>query len=163
LAWAPDGSAVTERIAVATVGAGLLALSHAAATWPPTATLALFGGGALVAFVAEAVAVRAGLLAHHVGPQLTGVPVYVLFGWTGVVYAAFRVALLVTAGWPAVALAAALATTGNALTDHRGVAAGYWTYTDALPGPRWRGVPWWNAAGWAVVSAATAALALPAL
>ena len=149
--------------AASTVTLGLLALVHAFWTWPLGATLALFGGGALVAFVAEAVVVNIGLLEHHVGPKLVGVPLYVLFGWTSVVYACFRVALLGAGGWAAVALAALLATVLDAFADPRGVADGRWTYTDDLPGPRHRGVPWWNYAGWLAVSATTAALALPHL
>ncbi|WP_232688317.1 carotenoid biosynthesis protein [Halobacterium zhouii] len=146
--------------AVSVVTLGLLSLAHALWTWPRQATLALFGGGALVAFVAEAVVVQLGWLDHHVGPKLLGVPLYVLFGWTGVVYVSFRVALLVTPGWAAVALAAVLATALDVLSDPRGVAEGHWTYTDDLPGPRHRDVPWWNYAGWLAVSASTAALAL---
>lgn len=149
--------------AASTVAIGVLALGHAAVTWPTRATLALFGGGALVAFAAEAVVIERGWLEHHVGPQVAGVPLYVLFGWTGVVYAAFRVALLATDGWPAVLLAALLATGYDLLTDYRGVADGHWTYIDDLPGPRHRGVPWWNYAGWFAISTVTAAFALPFL
>lgn len=144
-----------------TVLLGTVAVAHAAVTWPTTAVLAFFGGGALVAFAAEVLAVRAGWLAHHVGPQVLGVPLYALAGWTGTVYVAFRLALLATDGPTAVLLAGALATAYDALTDHRGVAAGLWSYTDDLPGPRPRGVPWWNFLGWFVVGTATAALALP--
>jgi uncharacterized membrane protein len=152
-----------SRFAWTTVALGAVALAHATVTWPPRATLALFAGGALVAFAAEAVAVARGWLVHHVGPAVAGVPLYVLFGWTGTAYVALRVALLALDGWPAVALAAALATAYDVLTDHRGVEAGFWTYADALPGPRWRGVPWWNFAGWFVVAGVTGALAVPFL
>lgn len=153
-----------DRLFVAsTVAIGVVALAHAALTWPGRATLAFFGGGALVAFVAEVVVVALGWLDHHVGPKVAGVPLYVLFGWTGVVYAAFRVALLATDGWPAVVAAAVLATAYDVLTDHRGVADGHWTYTDDLPGPRYRGVPWWNFAGWFAISCITAAFAAPFL
>lgn len=145
---------------VATVSVGFASLVHAAFTWPAAATVALFGGGAVVAFVAEAVAVGQGALDHHVSPKLAGVPVYVLGGWTGAVYVAFRLALLEADGLTAVVAAAGLATTFDLLTDHKGVEAGYWTYTDDLPGPRFRGVPWWNYLGWFVVSSITAALAL---
>jgi uncharacterized membrane protein len=149
--------------AARTAALGVGALAHAALTWPPGATLAFFGGGALVAFVAEVLDVDLEWLEHHVGPKLAGVPVYVLFGWTGTVYVAFRIALLVVDGPAAVAAGAALATAVDALVDPRGVADGHWTYTDDVPGPRYRGVPWWNAAGWAAISATTAALALPFL
>jgi uncharacterized membrane protein len=152
-----------RRFAVTSVALGAVALGHAALTWPPRATVALFAGGAGVAFVAEAVAIRRGWLDHHVGPQVLGVPVHVLFGWTAVVYAAFRVALLAVDGLAAVALAAALATAYDVLTDHRGVEEGIWSYTGGPPGPRFRGVPWWNFVGWAAISSATAALATPFL
>jgi uncharacterized membrane protein len=142
---------------------GLGTLAHALWTWPRAAVLALFGGGAIVAFVAEVVVVRLGWLDHRLGRQVLGVPLYVLAGWTGTVYVAFRLALLVTAGWPAVGLAAAVAMLADLPLDPRGVAEGYWRYTDSLPGPRYAGVPWWNAAGWFLVSAATATLALPFL
>ncbi|MFB6121701.1 MAG: carotenoid biosynthesis protein [Halobacteriaceae archaeon] len=151
-----------HRVVGTTLVFGLAALAHAALTWPLAATLALFGGGAAVAFVAELGAVQRGWLVHHVGPKVAGVPLYALLGWTSTVYGALRVALLVTDGWAAVAGASALATTADALTDHRGVAAGWWTYTDALPGPDVLGVPWWNAVGWAVVSGLTAGLAVAA-
>ena len=155
----PDG-----RVYVAsTVAVGLVAMAHAALTWPLRAVVALFAGGATVAFVAEAVVIRLGWLEHHVGPRVLGVPPYALFGWTGVVYVAFRVALLVANGRTAVVAGAALAAGYDALNDHRGVEAGLWTYTDDLPGPRRRGVPWWNVAGWLVVGGAMAALSLPFL
>ena len=151
----------SRSFAAITVALGVVTLVHAVLTWPPAATLALFGGGALVAFVAEALAVNLGWLEHHVGPKLLGVPLYLLFGWTGVVYLAFRAALLVADGWVAVGVAASLATAYDALTDHRGIEEGHWTYTDDLPGPRFRGVPWWNFVGWLVVSGITAAIAIP--
>lgn len=152
-----------RQFAAITVGLGIVALAHALVTWPLAATLALFGGGAVVAFVAEAVVINLGWLDHHVGPKLAGVPLYVLFGWTGAIYVAFRVALFAVDGWPAVLLAALLATSYDVLTDHQGVANGHWTYVDDLPGPRYRGVPWWNFAGWFVISSLTAALAVPFL
>ena len=153
-----------RRIFAGTVVAiGSVAFAHAAVTWPPYATIAFFGGGAILAFVAEAVVINRGWLEHHIGPKLLGVPLYVLFGWTGTVYIAFRVALLVTDGWIAVLIAGVLATSYDILIDHRGVADGHWTYTDDLPGPRHRGVPWWNFAGWLGISCLTAAFAVPFL
>lgn len=152
-----------RAFAASVVAGGLSVLVHAALTWPANAVLAFFGGGAVVAFVAEAVVINLDLLEHHVGPKFLGVPLYVLFGWTTVVYVAFRVALLVVTGWQAVAVAAVLATGYDVLLDHRGVQEGGWSYTDDLPGPRHRGVPWWNYLGWFVVSSVTAALALPFL
>jgi hypothetical protein len=153
----------SRTFAATTVALGVVALTHAAVTWPLAATVAFFGGGAVVAFVAEAAVINFDWLEHHIGPKVVGVPVYLLFGWTGAVYVAFRVALLVTDGWRAVAVASLLATSYDLLTDHRGVEDGHWTYTDDLPGPRYRGVPWWNYVGWVVVSGLTAALAVPFL
>lgn len=161
LTWDP----VTGRPVVAT-GSILLwaaALGHALVTWPGTATVAFFGGGSMVAFIAEAAVINRGWLAHHVEPQIRGVPIYVLAGWPGIVYVAYRLALLATGGLPAVALGAGLATGHDLVTDHLGVERGHWTYTDDLPGPRYRGVPWWNYLGWAVISAVTASLAVPFL
>ena len=153
----------SRGFATITVAVGLGALAHPVLTWPGRATIALFAGGALVAFVAEAVVITIDWLEHHIGPKVAGVPLYVLFGWTGAVYIAFQTALLVTDGWTAVVAAGVLATTYDGLTDHRGVAEGYWTYTDDLPGPRHRGVPWWNFAGWFAVSTITAGFAVPFL
>lgn len=153
----------TRAFVGTTVGVGLIALVHALLTWPIAATAALFGGGAAVAFVAEVVAVNGGWLTHHRKPQLLGVPLYVLPGWTGTIYVAFRLASLVLAGWPAVLGAAVLATASDVVLDPGGVARGHWSYDTSTPGPRYRGVPWWNFAGWLLVSAVTAALAVPFL
>lgn len=144
--------------AASAAGLGVVAFVHALLTWPLDAVVAFFVGGAAVAFAAEAVAVHAGLLEHHVQRTVLGVPAYVPLAWVGVVYVWFRIALLATDGWPAVALAAALATGYDALVDNRGVADGRWTYTDDLPGPRHGAVPWWNYAGWLAISAVTAGL-----
>ena len=152
-----------STFALTTVAVGVVALVHATVTWPSGATLAFFLGGALAAFVAEAAVVNAGWLDHHIGPKAVGVPFYLLFGWTGTIYVAFRLGLLATDGWAAVGVATALATTYDVLTDHRGVEDGHWTYSDDVPGPRHRDVPWWNYAGWVGISALTASLALPFL
>lgn len=152
-----------QRFAAITTLLGVVTLAHATVTWPVAATVAFFGGGALVAFGAEAAVIALGWLDHHVGPKLAGVPLYVLFGWTAAIYVVFRIALLVTEGWVAVVLAGILATSYDILTDHQGVENGFWTYTDDLPGPRFREVPWWNFAGWLAISWVTAAFAVPFL
>lgn len=152
------------RIFVLTsVGLGVAGIAHALLTWPLAGVIAFFGGGAVVAFLAEAIAINMGWLEHHIGPTVLGVPLYVLFAWTGVVYLIFRLTLLVTGGMEAVGLTAVIATGYDILTDHQGVTQGHWTYTDDLPGPRYRGVPWWNYAGWLFISAVTPWLALPFL
>ena len=150
----------SRTFAATTVGLGAIAFVHAFLTWPLDQTLVLFGVGALVAFLAEAVVIHRGWLDHHVGPRALGVPLYVLAGWTAVIYVAVRLALLVADGWLAVAIAATLATSYDVLADNYGVEAGHWTYTDDLPGPRHGEVPWWNYAGWFAISAITAAVTL---
>lgn len=152
-----------RRFAGLTVVLGLGTVLHGVLTWPTRATIALFGVGAVIAFVAEAVVIHLGWLEHHIGPQLLGVPLYLLAGWPAVIYLAFRLAHLTAMGLPAVLLTAVLATTYDLFTDHQGVESGHWTYTDDLPGPRLRGVPWWNFGGWLLISALTAAAALPFL
>jgi hypothetical protein len=155
---------VSKRVfAATTIAVGSGSLVHAVVTWPLPATLSLFGGGVIVAFLAEAVAVNLGWLEHNIGPKAVGVPLYLLFGWPGTIYVAFRVALLLTDGWGAVVVAAVLATTYDVFTDHMGVEEGHWTYTDDLPGPRYRTVPWWNYVGWFLISCLTAAFAVPSL
>lgn len=142
---------------------GLVALGHAILTWPTSALLVLFGGGALLAFAGEAIVIHFGLLEHHIGPKLLGVPLYVLFGWTGVLYVCFRIALLITTGWVTVVLTALLATGFDIRTDPAGVADGRWTYTDNIPGPRHNGVPWWNYTGWFLICTSIATLTAPYL
>jgi len=155
---------VSKRVfAATTIAVGGVTFAHAVVTWPLTATLALFGGGALVAFIAEAVAINLGWLAHNIGPKAVGVPLYLLVGWPGTIYVAVRIALLIADGWAAVAVAAILATTYDLVTDHVGVEDGHWTYTDDLPGPRYRNVPWWNYVGWLLISCLTAGFAVPFL
>jgi hypothetical protein len=149
--------------AATTAVLGLAALSHALLTWPLEATIALFAGGAVLAFVGEVVVVSLGWLEHHLGPKLAGVPLYVLPGWTAVIYVVVRVGLLVSDGWVVVLIAASLATSYDVLVDNRGVEEGHWTYAGGPPGPRHRNVPWWNYAGWFVVSGTTAAVTLPFL
>ncbi|MFB6111323.1 MAG: carotenoid biosynthesis protein, partial [Halobacteriaceae archaeon] len=83
--------------------------------------------------------------------------------WPAVIYPLFRIGLWLAGGIAAVLIAAGLATVWDLLTDHHGVAAGQWSYTDSIPGPRFRGVPWWNYAGWALIASVTAGLTLPAL
>lgn len=145
------------------IALGVIGLVHAALTWPTEATIAVFGGGVLIAFLGEVIAIQLGWLEHHVGPQLLGVPLFVLPAWTGVVYIAFRVALLSTTGVIAVILAAGMATAYDILTDQQGVELGHWTYTDVGPGPRHGEVPVWNYVGWFLISSLTASLALPFL
>jgi hypothetical protein len=152
-----------RQFAATTAVLGLAALAHALLTWSSEATVALFAGGALLAFLGEVIVVTLGWLEHHVGPKLAGVPLYVLPGWTAAIYVSVRIALLATDGWAVVPVAAGLATAYDVLADNRGVADGHWTYEDGPPGPWHRNVPWWNYAGWFVVSGATAALTVPFL
>lgn len=148
----------TRRFQLTNLVLAGLALGHASLTWPWRATVALFVGGALLAFVAELVVVRGGLLEHAIEPQVFGVPVSVVLVWPAVVYVALRVALLVTnPGLAAAGLAALMATAFDVLTDPSGVAEGVWTYPDhRLSALRFYDVPWWNFAGWLVIVFASA-------
>lgn len=146
-----------------TVILGGVAAIHAGITWPATATLAFLALTVGLSFAAERVAVRAGLLVHRTGPRLAGVPVAALAGWTAAVYVWYRVALLAVGVDPAApVLAAALATASDAVADPHGVASGLWDYPDpGLPGPRFRGVPWWNFAGWFLLTLVVTAAVQP--
>lgn len=137
----------------------IVTLGHALLTWSLSATAALFAGGLLVAVAVEAPAVQVSLFTHHLRPQIVGIPVSVLLAWPAVVYLAVRTASLVVTGTLAVAATAAvLGTLADAALEPRAVAEGAWTYSEKLPGPRVRGVPWWNAAGWLGVVFVTALL-----
>ena len=151
----PKRQFVTSTLLLAAV-----ALAHALLTWPLRSTLVLFVGGAAIAFVAEAPVIRLGLLRHHVGPQVAGVPLVVLAAWPATVYVFFRAAaLVVPPGVEAAALSAVAATAFDVFQDPGGVQRGLWSYpASRLSEPRWRGVPWWNFAGWLVVVFATAML-----
>lgn len=135
-----------------------VALGHAALTWPPERTVALFVGGAAIAFGAELVGVRAGLLEHSLRPRVGGVPVTVVLVWPAVVYVCYRLALLVVpGGLPAAALAATVGAVSDLLTDPNGVREGIWRYPEhPLSEPRLWGVPWWNFAAWFVLVFVTA-------
>jgi len=135
-------------------------LAHAAWTWPVRDALALFAGGVAVAFVLEVLGVRSGLLRHALRPRVASVPVSVLLAWPSVVYAAYRLALLVApAGTGSAALAALLATGFDLLADPVGVREGLWVYPDTpVSVPRFRGVPWWNFVAWLAVVFVTARL-----
>ena len=141
-------------------GVAALALVHAVGTWTPRRTAALFVGGAAIAFVAEAVVVRLGVLRHHTGPRLAGVPVAVVLAWPATVYVFYRAAsLVVPPGVPAAGLAAVAATAVDVVADPVGVEAGHWSYPEAaVSRPRLRGVPWWNVVGWLAIVFATAML-----
>lgn len=149
---AGTGGPQRRRFAIVTAGLGIVALGHAVLTWPIPIVLAFFLGGLVVVFLAEFIAIRGGWVIHHIGPRLVGVPLYVLPGWLGTVYVAYRIALLAVGPWSAVPLAAALATGYDVLVDHRGVATGFWSYPEGTPGPRVQGVPLWNYLGWLAIS-----------
>jgi putative membrane protein len=148
------------RYEVGNVALFAVAMGHAAITWPPEAIVALFGGGIVIAAVAELVGVAAGLVEHELEPQVAGVPLSILLAWPAVVYVSLQVALLaVPAGVEAAALAAVLATAADVVTDPEGVANGVWHYPESqISTPRFRGVPWWNFAGWLVIVFVTALL-----
>ena len=155
----PIDAATARRYVAGQLALSALALAHALLSWPLAEVAALFVGGVAVAFAVEAPAIRAGLFTHFLTPRLAGVPVSVLLAWPAVVYLASRAASLVVDGPVAVAATAAvLAAAVDALIEPRAVAAGAWAYSRAIPGPRVRDVPWWNAAGWLGVVFVTALL-----
>mgnify|MGYP000162145755 CR=1 FL=1 len=155
----PIDAETARRYVASQLGLFLLTLGHALLTWPLPETAALFAGGIVVAFAAEAPAIRAGLFSHSLRPKIVGVPVSILLAWPAVVYLAVRAASLVVDGpLPVAATAAVLATLADATVEPRAVAAGAWAYAEIIPGPRLYGVPWWNAAGWLVVVFVTALL-----
>jgi uncharacterized membrane protein len=149
-----------RQFVVGTLLFSAVALGHALLTWPLRSTLVLLVGGGAVAFVGEAVVIRLGLLRHHVGPRVAGVPLVVLAAWPATVYVFFRAAALVApAGVAAAALAAVAATLVDVVQDPIGVRRGLWTYPEArLSEPRYRDVPWWNFTGWLAVVFVTAML-----
>ena len=155
----PIDAATARRYVAIQVGLFLLALGHAMLTWPLGDTLALFAGGIAVAFLVEAPAISVGLFTHYLRPKVAGVPVSILLAWPAVVYIAVRVASLVVDGPLAVAaLAAVLGTLADAVAEPGAVEDGAWAYSTMIPGPRVRGVPWWNATGWLGVVFVTALL-----
>jgi len=149
-----------RRFATTTALVVLIGFGHAVATWPPDAVVALFGGGAVLAFALEAVGIVAGLFRHEMRPQVLGVPLVVVGAWPATVYLAYRVALLgLSPGVPAAAGAAAIATAIDLPLEVRAVEAGVWSYPEhPLSAVRIRGVPLWNAVGWLVIVFVTAML-----
>ena len=149
-----------RRFVLGTLLFAFVAIVHALLTWPLRSTLVLFLGGAAVAFVGEAVVIRLGLLRHHVGPRVLGVPLVVLLAWPSTVYVCYRAAALVApAGVEAAAIAAVVATVADVFQDPIGVRRGLWSYPEAwVSSPRYRDVPWWNFAGWLAVVFVTAML-----
>ena len=150
-----------RRFVVGTLLFAAVALVHALRTWPLRSTVVLFVGGAAIAFMGELIVIRLGLLRHHVEPRVAGVPLVVLAAWPATVYVFYRAAaLVVPAGVAAAALAAVAATVFDVFQDPEGVQRGLWSYPESrMSDPRWRGVPWWNFAGWIVVVFVTAILA----
>ena len=150
-----------RQFVVGTLLFAAAALAHALLTWPLRSTLVLFVGGATIAFLGEAAVIRLGLLRHHVGPRVAGVPLVVLAAWPATVYVFYRAATLVAPpGVEAAALAAVAATLFDGFQDPAGVRRGLWSYPKSPDSePRFRGVPWWNFAGWLAVVFVTAMLA----
>lgn len=149
-----------QRFQLTTLVLVAIALVHAVVTWPLADVAVLFLGGATLAFVGEVATVRAGLLEHRLRPQVLGVPLVVLLAWPATVYVFYRLALLaVPPGVPAAVLAAVLATLSDVLQDPMLADRGLWDYPEsAISELRYRGVPWWNFAGWLVIVFATAML-----
>jgi len=150
------------------VGVGLQMLDG---VWPVVTT----GSQQLLTFLAEfgvvALLFRVGLECNpkHLFRRFSGATVIWIVNVTASMGTVLGTALvlldwaLLPSLFAAVALTAVIATTYDVLTDHRGVADGYWSYTDAVPGPRFKSVPWWNYAAWFGLSFLTALLAVPFL
>ncbi|MFB6170269.1 MAG: carotenoid biosynthesis protein [Haloarculaceae archaeon] len=151
-----------RRASAALLAASTLVAAHAVLTWPLRRVLTLFLGGAALVFLAEVAVVRFGLLDHAMAPRVWGVPLAAVAGWPASIYVAVRVVALLGFSPGTTALVAALlATSVNALLDPLGVRAGLWRYPDArVSGLRLWGVPWWNAAGWFVLTLVVASAAL---
>lgn len=151
---------IQRRYTWAVLGLGVVTLAHALLTWPPQRALALFVGGAAIAFAAEVVGVYLGLLEHRLAPQVLGVPIVVAIAWPAVVYVALRLALLVVPlGLAAALLTAVLATLQDIVLDPRGVQDRAWRYPRVpVSVRRYRDVPYWNFVAWFVISFLTALL-----
>lgn len=146
-----------RRFQVTNLLLGLVTLGHALATWPRPAVAVLFGGGVAVAFLAELVVVRLGLLEHALTPAIAGVPLSFLVVWPGVIYLSLRTALLfIPPGVGAAVTAAVIATAVDVVTDPVGVGEEVWRYPEhRLSELRFNGVPWWNFVGWFVIAFTT--------
>lgn len=148
-----------RRATLSFLGIAVIALAHALWTWPLDRVLVLFVGGATIAFLSEAAIIKLGVLKHHTTPKVAGVPLAVVAVWPAVVYVFLRVSLLaVTDAVPAAALTAVLATAWDLLADPPSV-GDLWIYPESVvSSPRFRGVPWWNFAGWLLIVFTTALL-----
>lgn len=136
------------------------ALGHGLLTWPVGRTLALFVGGAAIAFAAEVVGVQWGLVEHRLEPQVLGVPLVVIGAWPATAYVALRVALLVVPlGVGAAVLAAVIATLADVVLDPKGVEDRAWRYPRVpVSSSRYQDVPYWNFGAWLVITFLTALL-----
>ena len=142
----------SDRFRAGSLALAALAVAHGALTWGPVAAATFAAVAVALAFVAELVVVALGLLDHHTSPKVAGVAVPALLGWVGVTYLSYRAVLLVVAPDVAPVAAAVLATAYDVAADPRGVDEGLWSYPESrLSEPRYRGVPWWNFAGWLVL------------
>ena len=142
----------SEQFSAGSLALAAVAVAHGAITWGPVAAATFAGVALALAFVAELAVVALGLLDHHTSPKIAGVAVPALLGWVGVTYLSYRAVLLVVGPDLAPVAAAVLATAFDVATDPRGLADGLWSYPESrLSEPRYRGVPWWNFAGWLVL------------
>lgn len=150
-----------RRVSIGLVILGALALVHAGFVWSPGAALR-FGAVAVGSSLgAELFVVRAGWLDHRLEPQVWGVPLAALSGWVAAIYGWYQVAVLFVPGVAPIA-AALLATGADLVIDPFGVRAGLWSYPrPGVPGPRLYDVPWWNFAGWFVLTVVVTTIGTP--
>lgn len=153
-----------KTVATAAYTFGAMGVLFAAVDWGIGHALTFAALAGTVSFLAELVVVRAGLLEHHIEPQIAGVPLAALAGWTGVTAFAIRAALHLGGAFPpwlpTAVLAGLFATLADALVDERGVEAGAWEYPEhPLSRLRSGPVPWWNFVGWLVLTSVLARVA----
>jgi putative membrane protein len=147
---------------ITTAGIGVWALLHAGFVWGVAPAVRFAAVAIGLAFVAEVVVIRLGLLEHHTDPRVAGVPLVALLGWTGAIYVSYFLVGIVVDGSLRPVVAGVLATALNLGTDPNGVRDGFWTYPPSpISRPRYRDVPWWNFVGWFVLTTATTWVATP--
>lgn len=153
---------MNERATFAAIAAfWLLALGHAVVTWPASATLVVFAGGAAAATALEVAAARLGLQRFEGDLALAGVAAWIPLVRPASVYAAYRAAAIALDGSLFVAgLAAGIVGVAALRTDPDALDAGLWSFPPSgASALRHRGVPWWRfAARFAVAFALSLAV-----
>lgn len=158
LFWIYVGMKKDSLLTLGSILSAAGALIHGVIYWSVTGTTVLFGAGMVVGFGAELFVTSRGWLKHHVTPAIVGIPLYILCGWVVTLYVAIRASLFLFSGWEAALFAAVLATCYDMVVDHIGVHLGLWSYTGGPSGPSLGAVPWWNFAGWLLITGTIAGI-----